>query len=716
MSVTWTNWGFGLRSNPYPDPYESIVTIGGGPLGSPYFSEVPVGDQFAAGGYPLNYKTSVTQFPILHQDPITLNDPESLASHQYTVFHGSDQSSTGTPDANTSFFVIALQGTTNASASPLLIDHTQGLASPGDHLLITISNITPSSGSSLSLMYDVVNDSYLQTFGANGSTTIYNSAVDGTGNANSVTIHFQIPTTDIYGNSPGDLDLSFEVVNYNTVDTTYTIKITDLDQQAPVPPSSTVSPSTIQNDYQGIERVALPSAQAATIAFSINSGTETETQYVSGLLAQAVDTTIPAVAVEASMYGVTGTSAEITSLVVNFLPAQVANATANGLNPQVYACEAIGLVFAFADENGGHGFANNFGPSNSAMPDTVAGDAAFAAAACNTIFGAASTTNLVSVEVTFVSNWEAFYTAHGLPGVANASTAQIDLAARGAAWGDMVGVALVTNLGPLTGQVINFLEDAAQGTAIYSASLNGQPNSTFAPLGFSGFSSLGTLNKAYNPAFNQAHNLPATHNDSAIPTISSDGNTLTLTTQLGNSDGGASSWFNNTKYSIDIFHASFDYQASQLQPGPADGFAFILQNDPRGPSAFGGSGGGLGFSTNGSEAGYTAISPSAVVEFNIYNGRTLGTNFVTDANSGSYNSTGAVAFWNGDKMHVDLYYNGSVLTETLTDLTNPATYTQTYAANLAQILGSHTAYIGFSGADGGFESTQQVSNFHFTSY
>jgi hypothetical protein len=43
----------------------------------------------------------------------------------------------------------------------------------------------------------------------------------------------------------------------------------------------------------------------------------------------------------------------------------------------------------------------------------------------------------------------------------------------------MVGVALANNLGPLKGQVINFLDDAAHGTAVYSASLASQP--THAP-------------------------------------------------------------------------------------------------------------------------------------------------------------------------------------------------------------------------------------------
>jgi hypothetical protein len=49
--------------------------------------------------------------------------------------------------------------------------------------------------------------------------------------------------------------------------------------------------------------------------------------------------------------------------------------------------------------------------------------------------------------------------------MSDASAGQIDLAARGAAWGDAVGVALSDNLGPLKGQVTNFLIDAAQGTA-----------------------------------------------------------------------------------------------------------------------------------------------------------------------------------------------------------------------------------------------------------
>ena len=40
---------------------------------------------------------------------------------------------------------------------------------------------------------------------------------------------------------------------------------------------------------------------------------------------------------------------------------------------------------------------------------------------------------------------------------------------------DWPGVAVANNRGPLSGQVTNFLDDAAQGTAVYAASLVGQP-------------------------------------------------------------------------------------------------------------------------------------------------------------------------------------------------------------------------------------------------
>jgi hypothetical protein len=133
------------------------------------------------------------------------------------------------------------------------------------------------------------------------------------------------------------------------------------------------------------------------------------------------------------------------------------------------------LAFAFGNETNSAAFATNFGPSNAAMPNSTPGDQAFATAAATTIFGSASTANLVNVIDGWVTNWKFFYTANGLPGIANPTAGQIDLAARGAAWGDAVGVALDNNLGALKALATNFLMDAAEEIASYSMSLIGQP-------------------------------------------------------------------------------------------------------------------------------------------------------------------------------------------------------------------------------------------------
>jgi ELWxxDGT repeat protein len=210
-------------------------------------------------------------------------------------------------------------------------------------------------------------------------------------------------------------------------------------------------------------------------------------------LSDFTDTTIPAVAVEASMYGVVGSSTEVNLLSLQFLPAQVANAAKYGLNTQVYACEVLGLAFAFGNETASQAFGTQFGPSNSNMPDTAAGDQAFAVAATNALFGSAQNANTPLAILGFVSNWKAFYTSNGVPGIANPSADQIDLSARAAAWGDAVGVVLANNLGVLPGQALNFFEDAAKGTAIYSAPLSSQPHAALAATNGSAASAAGDV-------------------------------------------------------------------------------------------------------------------------------------------------------------------------------------------------------------------------------
>ena len=176
---------------------------------------------------------------------------------------------------------------------------------------------------------------------------------------------------------------------------------------------------------------------------------------------------------------------------------------------------------------------------------------------------------------------------------------------------------------------------------------------------------------------------------------------LTLT------DGGfneARSAFYNTAQSIGNWSATFTYQAVLPSGiGLADGVTFMLQN--QGLTALGSTGGGLGMA---------GITPSAEVEFNVYSGHTIGTAFETNgANSQSYTATGAVNLASGDPIQVSLIYSDSHLTETLKDLTTSATFSTSYTTNLASVLGSGTAFVGFTGGAGGGSSVQVISNFAF---
>src|ERR1700730_67924 len=102
--------------------------------------------------------------------------------------------------------------------------------------------------------------------------------------------------------------------------------------------------------------------EATTEAGQITNPPSTPTgySYAVQLLANNISLSQVAMAVDSLMFGVTDNVTELTKLATQFLPAQVANAVANGLNPTVYAAEALGLALA-----GGNGtsnaFATNFG-------------------------------------------------------------------------------------------------------------------------------------------------------------------------------------------------------------------------------------------------------------------------------------------------------------------------------------------------------------------
>jgi hypothetical protein len=170
----------------------------------------------------------------------------------------------------------------------------------------------------------------------------------------------------------------------------------------------------------------------------------------------------------------------------------------------------------------------------------------------------------------------------------------------------------------------------------------------------------------------------------------------------GSNDEARSAFFNIPQF-IGAFRAEFAYQAS----GVADGAAFVLQNAATGTGASGSLGGGLGFS---------GITPSAAIEFNIYSGSSggMGTRFATNGLTMGYTSTLPVNLGSDDPIWVTLNYNGSSLAEDLVDLLTGATFETNYVVNLPTAVGgSNTAFVGFTGSDGGLPSIQTISDFTF---
>jgi hypothetical protein len=184
--------------------------------------------------------------------------------------------------------------------------------------------------------------------------------------------------------------------------------------------------------------------------------------------------------------------------------------------------------------------------------------------------------------------------------------------------------------------------------------------------------------------------------------------------QLTDGTGGenTSAFFDTAQY-IGGFIASFVYHEAPGNAPLADGVTFCIQNS--GLTSVGGGGG---------ELGYTGITSSAALELNIYSGDHGGDGYLigTDGNTpdsdgalGNFLSTSPVNLTSGDPIQVGLYYNGSVLALTLVDSKAGASFsTSTSLPNLPTVVGGATAYVGFTGACGGLNAIQSISNFVFS--
>jgi PEP-CTERM motif len=180
---------------------------------------------------------------------------------------------------------------------------------------------------------------------------------------------------------------------------------------------------------------------------------------------------------------------------------------------------------------------------------------------------------------------------------------------------------------------------------------------------------------------------------------------LNLTTTT---NGVASSYWFNTPQSITNFSESFTY--TDTSTNGADGIAAVWQNV--GTNALGGGGGSLGFANLASSAG---------LAMNIYSGNSgSGSEYNDTITAGSPSTTptpGGVNIDSGDPINVFLSYKESdhALTETMTDTSTNATFTRVWRGiSIQSQVGGTTALVGLTGATGGVNAAQSVTNFHFS--
>jgi hypothetical protein len=202
-----------------------------------------------------------------------------------------------------------------------------------------------------------------------------------------------------------------------------------------------------------------------------------------------------------------------------------------------------------------------------------------------------------------------------------------------------------------------------------------------------------------------------------VPVFSTSSDSVTLTDSM-NSE--ASSVFCFDQQNISAFSVQYTYQytganstdASTGNPDPADGVTFTIQNDPRGPAVLGSNGGCLG---------YCGVRSSAGVALNLWHNWVRGTNLLENgslAPGNAYLDISPVNLLSMDPIQVNLMYDGTTLTEVLLDTVTNDTTTLTYTVDIVGDVGGasngNMAYVGFTGATGGANSTQIISNFSYT--
>lgn len=206
------------------------------------------------------------------------------------------------------------------------------------------------------------------------------------------------------------------------------------------------------------------------------------------------------------------------------------------------------------------------------------------------------------------------------------------------------------------------------------------------------------------------------------------GNVLRVTD--AGADGARAVWL-NTAQDVRKFTAVFDFQDTNLNGKKAtgDGMAFVIQN--AGLISKGQGGGNLGYSGIGKSVGIKFdlfASTSTPAESASTTGYYLNGAGPNDTVTPSLpTSSGAIDlvpngidFHSGHVFRVVVTYDGTNLSWTITDTATRAAFTsQNYPLNIPLIVGggttaSNTAYLGFTGGQGGSKAIQDILSLSYT--
>jgi len=227
----------------------------------------------------------------------------------------------------------------------------------------------------------------------------------------------------------------------------------------------------------------------------------------------------------------------------------------------------------------------------------------------------------------------------------------------------------------------------------------------------------------FGPTSTRAQVINFAHGFASHTGLTANGSAFFTGTVARLTDGGygqaGSLFYHKKKVSVTQFTNRFTFQLFKGTNPPADGITFTIQNNS--PTALGPAGGGLGYGPDHKE-GSGGIPNSVALKFDLYNNEGEGIN-----STGLYfNGEAPTTPWadldgTGINLHsqhrflVRMEYDGVALGVTIRDNATRRAATLFYTVDIPEIIGSDTAYVGFTGGTGGLTATQDIRTWKFAS-